>query len=71
VADQQFIDQVDGPEDIMDDQQQDRMIVMPAYQQRVDTQDAVENARIPVVHNARLRDEYNKKNRPKAVSLLK
>jgi hypothetical protein len=54
VADQQLIDQVDRPEDVMDDQQEDRMVIMPAYQQRVDTQDAVEDARIPVVHNGRL-----------------
>ena len=44
VADEQFIDQVDRPENIMDDQQEDRMIVMPAYQQRVDAEDAVEDA---------------------------
>ena len=50
MAGQEFIDQVDGPEDIMDDQQEDRMIIMPAYEQGVDAQDAVEDARVPVVH---------------------
>jgi hypothetical protein len=44
VADQQFVDQVDGPEDIMDDQQEDRMVVMPAYQERIDTEDTIEDA---------------------------
>jgi len=44
VADKQLIDQVDRPENIMDDQQEDRMIIMPAYEQRVDAEDAVEDA---------------------------
>ena len=39
----------------MDDQQEDRMIIVPAYQQGVDAQYAVEDAWIPVIHIVRLR----------------
>jgi hypothetical protein len=37
VADQQLIYEVDGPEDIMDDQQDYRVIVMPTDQQGINT----------------------------------
>jgi hypothetical protein len=41
VADQQLVYEVDGPEDIVDDQQDYRVIVMPTDQQSINTQDAV------------------------------
>jgi hypothetical protein len=41
VADQQLVYEVDGPEDIVDDQQDYRVIVMPTDQQGINTQDAV------------------------------
>jgi hypothetical protein len=44
MADQELIDQVDGPEDIVDDQQEDGVVVMPADQQCVDAEDTVEYA---------------------------
>ena len=37
VADQQLVYKVDGPEDIVNDQQDDRVIVMPADQQGINT----------------------------------
>jgi hypothetical protein len=49
---QQLIDQVDGPEDVMDDHEDDRMVVIPAYQDGVDAQDAIDDAFVPVIHNA-------------------
>jgi hypothetical protein len=54
VADQEFIDQVDGPEDIVDDQQDDRMVVVPADHEGVETQDAIDYAGIAVVHAANI-----------------
>jgi hypothetical protein len=42
VAIQQLPYEVNGPEDIVDDQQDDRVIVMPADQQGINTQDAVD-----------------------------
>lgn len=44
MSDEQFIDQVDRPEDVVDDEQDNGMVVMPAYQERVDTQDTVDDA---------------------------
>ena len=42
VADQQLVDEVHGPEDIVDDQQDYRVVVMPTDQQGINTQDAVD-----------------------------
>ena len=42
VADQQLVYEVDGPEDIVDDQQDYRVIVMPTDQQGINTQDAID-----------------------------
>ena len=50
MADQQFIDQVNGPEDIMDQQVQKGMIVIPTDHDRIETQDQVEDAFFPVFH---------------------
>ena len=50
MADEEFVDEVDGPEDVVDDQQNDRVVVMPADQEGIDAEDAVEYACIAVVH---------------------
>lgn len=50
MADQQLVYEVDWPEDIVDDQQDYRVIVMPADQQGINTQDAVNDARASVIH---------------------
>jgi hypothetical protein len=34
----------------MYDQQQERMVVVPAYHQRIQTQNKIENTAVPVVH---------------------
>jgi hypothetical protein len=44
VADQKLIDQVYGPENIVNDQQYPIMVIVPADQQRVDTKDAINDA---------------------------
>jgi hypothetical protein len=50
MADQELVNQVDGPEDIVDDQQEQRMVIIPTDHQGVDTQDTVDDARVSVVH---------------------
>jgi len=50
VADEEFVDQVDGPEDIMDDQQDQIVVVVPTDHQGVESQNAVEYAGVAVVH---------------------
>jgi hypothetical protein len=57
VTDQQLIDQVDGPENVMDQQQDPAVIIMPTDQERVDAEDAINDACIPVVHAGRLKGE--------------
>ena len=44
VTDEEFIDEVDGPEDIVDDQQEQGVVVVPADHEGIDAQDAVEDA---------------------------
>ncbi|WP_202552122.1 hypothetical protein [Ginsengibacter hankyongi] len=41
---------VDGPDDVMNNGQYDGMIVIPAYQHRIDAQYKVDNAPVPVSH---------------------
>jgi len=50
VADQELIDQVDGPEDPVDDRQDYGVVVMPAVQDGVDAQDAVYDTMVSVIH---------------------
>ena len=54
MTDQQFIDQIDGPEDIMNDQQEYRVVVMPADHEGIDSQNAVDNTGVPVVHTSNI-----------------
>ena len=55
----EFVDQVDGPENIVDDQQDPIVVVVPTDHQRVEAENAVKNARAPVVHVGRLMGEGN------------
>jgi len=41
---------VDGPDDVMNNSQDDGMIVIPAYQHRIDAQHKVDNAPVFVSH---------------------
>jgi hypothetical protein len=50
VSYEEFIDQINGPEDKVYDQQDEAVVVIPAYHQGVDAQDAVDDTRVPVVH---------------------
>lgn len=50
VADQQFIDQVDGPEDIVDEQQDPAMVIVPADHERVQAEKEIDNAGGSAVH---------------------
>jgi hypothetical protein len=50
MADQEFIDEVDRPENVVDQQQEPTMIVVPTDHQRVEAEDAIEDARVRVVH---------------------
>jgi hypothetical protein len=50
MADQHFIDEVNGPEDIMDQREKKGMVVIPADHDRIETQDQVEDAFFPVFH---------------------
>jgi hypothetical protein len=58
MADQQLVDEVDRPEDIVDDQQDNGMVVMPADQQGIEAQDAVDNAVVSVVHTPKYSKKY-------------
>jgi hypothetical protein len=44
VTDQQFVDEVDGPENVMDQQQDPTVVIVPADHERIEAQDAVEDA---------------------------
>jgi hypothetical protein len=50
VADQQFIDQVDGPEDIVDEQQNPTVVIVPADHERIEAKEGIDDAGCPVVH---------------------
>ena len=50
MADQQFIDQVDGPEDPVDDQQNPVVIIVPADHQRVEAEEEIDDAGGSAVH---------------------
>ena len=50
VADQQLIDQVDGPEDPVDEQQDPTMIIVPTDHQGVEAEDEIEDAGVSGFH---------------------
>ena len=54
MADQQFVDEVDGPEDVVDDQQEPTVIIVPAYHQRIEAEEGIDDTGGPVVHDNRL-----------------
>jgi hypothetical protein len=71
VSDQEFIDQVYRPEDIVNDHQEDGMVVVPAYQDRVDAENAIDNAGVPVVHGGIFNMNIYKKTAFRRFFLLK
>jgi len=44
MADQEFINEVDRPENVVNDQQEPIVVVVPADHQRVEAENAVKNA---------------------------
>ena len=44
MADQQLVDEVDGPEDPVDKQKYPGVVIMPADHQRVETKDKIDDA---------------------------
>jgi hypothetical protein len=54
VADEEFVDEVDGPDDPMDDQQDPVVVVVPTDHQGVKTQDEVDDARISAAHTPKI-----------------
>ena len=59
MADEEFVNKVDGPENVVDEQQDERMVIIPADHQRIEAENAVKNTRTPVVHVGRLMGERN------------
>jgi len=59
MADEEFVDEVDGPENVVNQQQDPIVVVVPADHQRVEAENAIKNARAPVVHVGRLMGERN------------
>jgi hypothetical protein len=58
MADQQLVDQIDGPEDVMDKEQYPGVVIVPADHQCVDAEQGVENAGGSVVHDWGLIGEF-------------
>jgi len=50
MADQKFVDEINRPKNIVNEQQQPIVVIVPADHQRVEAKNAIENARTPVVH---------------------
>jgi hypothetical protein len=50
VADEQLIDQVDGPENIMNEQQYPAVVIVPADHERIEAEKKIDDAGCSVVH---------------------
>ena len=50
VADQQLIDQVDGPEKIVDEQQDPAVVIVPADHKGIETEKKINDAGCSAVH---------------------
>ena len=50
VACQEFVDEVDGPEYPMDDQEEPTVVVVPTDQEGVNAQDEIDDAGVSAVH---------------------
>jgi hypothetical protein len=48
---QQFINQVDRPEDEVDDEQDDVVVIIPTYHQGIDAQQTIEETSIAATHS--------------------
>jgi hypothetical protein len=47
---QNFVHQVNGPEDVMNNQEQNGMVIMPADHQGINTEQKINNAAISATH---------------------
>lgn len=54
VADEELVDEVDGPEDPVDDKEDPVVVVVPTDHQGVEAQDEVDDAGIAAVHTANI-----------------
>jgi hypothetical protein len=50
----QFVQQIDRPENIVNDKPQNRMVVIPANHERVEAQNEIYNAFVAAVHFNRI-----------------
>jgi hypothetical protein len=50
VTNQELVNEIDGPEDVMYDGQEDRVVVKPTDQYRINAQKAINDAFVPVTH---------------------
>jgi hypothetical protein len=54
VADEEFVDEVNGPDDPVDDQEDPIVVVMPTDHQGVDAQDEIDDAGVSGVHDTNI-----------------
>jgi hypothetical protein len=54
MADEQLVDEVDGPENVVDEQQEPTMVIMPTDHQRVKAEDEIDDAGVTVVHKVNI-----------------
>jgi hypothetical protein len=54
MADEKFVDEVDGPDDPVDEQEDPVVVVVPTDHQGVETQDEIDDAGISAVHGANI-----------------
>jgi hypothetical protein len=54
VADEQLVDEVNGPEDPVDDQQDPIVVIVPTDHQRVEAEDEIEEAGVSGFHACKI-----------------
>jgi hypothetical protein len=54
VADQQFVDEINGPEDPMDDQEEPTVVIVPTDHEGINTQDEIDDAGVSGVHTVKI-----------------
>ena len=50
MADEEFVNEVNGPENPMNKQQEPTVVVVPADHQRIEAENSIEDARVRIVH---------------------
>ena len=54
VADEEFVDEIDGPNDPVNDQEDPIVVVVPTDHQGVDTQDEINDAGVSAAHTPKI-----------------